>query len=314
MIRPQHSPTQTSAGRAIPWRLNLALSVSVSLSGLALLKIASSIESWLAATAVAVVFSFVMLTNYALMHEAEHGLLFPRTFWNEAFGRWHACLFPSAFTLMRTTHLGHHRRNRTDAEMFDLYYLTDRRWLKYLQWYGILLGFFWPTAPLGAVVMSLRPPQQMERCFTWARTTRRWIADFQSREVWAIRAETIVGILVWIALWRVLELDLWRVLLCYACFGFNWSTRQYVEHAFTRRDVLDGTRNLRCARWLSCCLLHHEWHLNHHHQPNIPWLYLPQLSPATESRLEYWRAYASLWRGPRLTDEPAPLPALASVE
>lgn len=300
------SPQIENADHKIPWRLNLLLSAAVSLAALGLLWFASHVESWFAAGAAAVVFSFVMLTNYALLHEAEHGMLFSRSFWNDAAGRRHALLFPSSFTLMRTTHLGHHRRNRTDTEMFDLYYQSDRRWLKFVQWYGILLGMFWPTAPVGAVVMSLRPPERFEPLFTWARTTGRWIADFQRRQVTAIRLETLAGIGVWIALWHLLDLDPWRVLLCYACAGFNWSTRQYVEHAFTRRNVLDGALNLKCARWHGRLLLNQEWHLNHHRRPNVPWTYLPELSVPEEPRHPYWRAYLSLWRGPRLTDEPPP--------
>lgn len=299
-------PQTDASARPIPWRGNVVLSLSVSVAAVGLLKLACSVESWWSAATVAAAFAFVMLTNYSLLHEAEHGILFPRRFWNDAAGRWHALLFPSSFTLMRTTHLGHHRRNCTDSEMFDLYYRTDRKWLKFVQWYGILLGLFWPTAPLGAIVMSLRPPRGMERYFTWARTTQRWIADFQDAEVRAIRWETIAGLTVWFLLWRGLDLDPGRVLLCYACFGFNWSTRQYVEHAYTQRDVFDGVHNLRCARWLSCVMLHHEWHRNHHRQPQVPWIYLPQLSTSREERLEYWRAYVRLWGGPRPTDEPPP--------
>jgi hypothetical protein len=36
-------------------------------------------------------------------------------------------LFPMPFSMFRLTHQGHHLRNRTDHEMFDLYYPTDSR-------------------------------------------------------------------------------------------------------------------------------------------------------------------------------------------
>jgi hypothetical protein len=66
-------------------------------------------------------------------------------------------LFPIPFRLMRTTHQNHHHHNRTDHEMFDLYYPTDSRVLKWIQWYGLLCGMFWPLVPLGAVLFALCP-------------------------------------------------------------------------------------------------------------------------------------------------------------
>ena len=94
--------------------------------------------------------------------------------------------------------------------------------------------------------------------------------------------------------------------MLYACFSFNWSTRQYVGHAFTRRDVVEGAWNLRHNRVMSWVLLHGEWDLNHHRRPDVPWYYLPRLSPPGEPRTGYVRQYWRLWRGPRLVTEPAP--------
>jgi hypothetical protein len=58
--------------------------------------------------------------------------------------------------------------------------------------------------------------------------------------------------------------------------------------------------------------LHGEYDLNHHRRPDVPWCYLPALSPPTENRLSYRRQYWRLWLGPRPNQE-SPPEALAEV-
>jgi hypothetical protein len=53
-------------------------------------------------------------------------------------------------------------------------------------------------------------------------------------------------------------------------------------------------------------LLHGEYDLNHHRRPDVPWFYLPHLSPANEPRGSYMAQYWRQWLGPRLVTEPAP--------
>jgi fatty acid desaturase len=111
-----------------------------------------------------------------------------------------------------------------------------------------------------------------------------------------------------VGLFWLLELRWQNTLILYACFSFNWSTRQYVGHAFSRRDVVEGAWNLRQSWWMSWLLLHGEWDLNHHRRPNVSWYYLPRLSAADQQRRSYWRQYWRQWLGPRPCTEPAPRP------
>jgi hypothetical protein len=53
-------------------------------------------------------------------------------------------------------------------------------------------------------------------------------------------------------------------------------------------------------------LLHGEWDLNHHRHPEVPWYFLPRLSPPDEPRMSYMRQYFRQWQGPRPNVEPAP--------
>ncbi len=121
-----------------------------------------------------------------------------------------------------------------------------------------------------------------------------------------IRLEVLLIIAFFVGLFWLLDLKWQSMLVLYACFAVNWSTRQYVGHAFTRRDVIEGAWNLRHVWPMTWILLHGEWDLNHHRRPDVSWYYLPRLSPTGEPRSSYLRQYWRLWLGPRPNLEPAP--------
>jgi fatty acid desaturase len=290
----------------IPARLNLALVALVFAAAVALLWLGSRVEQWYAVLAVGVVFSYVLLTDYALLHEATHHNLHPNPAVNRGLGTLTGMLFPVPFSLVQATHQGHHLRNRTDFEMFDLYYPTDNRLLKYGQWYSILCGLFWPVIPLGALLFALCPALLRTRVFRQARSSSYLLGDIRAAEVHAIRGEVLLIAGFFAALAWLLELRAVNTLVLYGCFAVNWSTRQYVGHAFTRRDVIEGAWNLRHNPLMSWILLHGEYDLNHHRRPDVSWYYLPRLSPPGEKRRSYVAQYWRLWLGPRPATEPAP--------
>ena len=215
-------------------------------------------------------------------------------------------LFPMPFSMFRLTHQGHHLRNRTDHEMFDLYYPWDNRLVRYAQWYGILLGLFWPWVPIGALLFSACPAVLRTRVFQRARSSRYLLGDIRGAEIRAIRAEVGLILAIFFLLFWSLQLRWQSVFIMYACFSFNWSTRQYIGHAFSHRDVIEGAWNLRHNRVMTWVLLHGEWDLNHHRHPEVPWYYLPRLSAPDEPRMSYLRQYVRQWLGPRPNAEPAP--------
>jgi fatty acid desaturase len=109
-----------------------------------------------------------------------------------------------------------------------------------------------------------------------------------------------------VALFWLLALNWIAVLVMYACFSFNWSTRQYVGHAFSRRDVIDGAWNLKTNALMSWLLLHSELDLNHHRRPEVPWYYLPRVTAPDAPQISYVRQYWRQWIGPQPNVEPAP--------
>lgn len=291
----------------VPDRLNVCISVAVIICAVTLIWLASQVTSWLAVAGVGIIFSYLLLTNYALLHEAAHGNLQSNRRRNYWLGFLTGMLFPIPFSMICLTHQGHHLHNRTDSEMFDLYYPHDNRIVKYIRWYGILLGLFWPLIPLGAVLFAILPRPLRERLFSRPQSTGYIFANVAPVSVWAVRWELLGIVGVFVALHCFLHLQWTHTLVLYACFSFNWSTRQYVGHAFSKRDIIDGAWNLRHNRLMSWLLLHGEYDKTHHRRPDVSWIYLPRLTPTEDERPGYFRQYWRQWLGPRPNTEPAPV-------
>lgn len=289
----------------IPDRLNLLIVTGVVLVAIGLLWLGSRLE-WIWMLPLGVVFSFLMLTNYALIHEACHDILHSNARVNHLLGMVVSWFFPISFTVLRVTHIVHHCCNRTDHEMFDYYYKGDNRLIKYVQWYGLLFGLWWPLIPVGTLLIAVMPSLLHSPPFKQARSTAVLFDDFGKSDIWRIRLEIALGILFWVTLYQLLSLRWETLLIFYLCFSFNWSTRQYVTHAFTKRSVRDGALNLKVSRPMGWLLLNGHWDLVHHRHPHIPWLYLSDLGQQSEAPVSYWQQYLRLWRGPRLSPEPGP--------
>jgi fatty acid desaturase len=290
----------------VPNILNFALVVFNVAAVILLLWLASWLESWWAVLGVGIVFSYLMLTNYALMHEAIHHNLNSNPAWNYWLGVVTGIFFLAPFSMIRVTHQGHHLRNRTDAEMFDLYYQGDSFFMKCCQWYGTLCGLFWPCIPVCATLFAVCPQTIGLQLFSGPPLGNANVKDITARDLRRIRLELLLTVAFFAALFWLLQLHWLSVLVCYGCFSINWSTRQYVGHAFSKREIIDGAWNLRHNWLMSKVLLHGEWDLNHHRHPEVSWFYLPRIAAPGEPRPSYTKQYWRQWLGPRLATEPPP--------
>lgn len=290
----------------IPNTLNLILMVINVAGAVTLLWLGSWLESWYAVLGVGIGYSYLMLTNYALLHEATHDNLNSNSTWNYWLGVMAGVFFLAPFSMIRVTHQGHHQRNRTDAEMFDLYYKDDSFFFKCCQWYGTLSGLFWPCIPICATLFAACPRTIGLQLFSGRPLGNANIKDITSNDLRRIRFELVLTLVIFILLFWYCQLRLLNVLVLYGCFSLNWSTRQYVGHAFSKRDIIEGAWNLRHNWLMSKILLHGEWDLCHHRHPEVSWYYLPRLASPEEPRPSYVKQYWRMWLGPRLATEPPP--------
>lgn len=292
----------------IPDRLNVLLVLGVQALAIALLWVGAHGGTGIAVAA-AVLFSFLLLTDYALLHEAAHDHLHSRRGMNALLGAVAGVLFPASITMVRVTHAIHHCYNRTDEEIFDLYNPGDNMLRKYVQWYTPLLGFFWFLVPLGSVLFGIFPELLRTRLARISTTTKFMHEHFDRAAVRRTRLELVFACVYWLTLWRLLDLDAGTLALFYGCFAFNWSTRQYVSHAYTPRDVINGALNLKVGRLMGAILLNGQWDLVHHQKPWLPWTALPSEGATSALPVSYAAQYLRMWRfGLVAATEPAPAP------
>ncbi|WP_165782284.1 fatty acid desaturase family protein [Leptospira brenneri] len=252
--------------------------------------------------------SFLLLTNYALLHEAAHGNYHKNPKLNAFGGRLAGFLFPISYTLVRVTHSKHHACNRTIYESFDLITKNDNRMIKYLQWYSILTGFFWPSAVLGNVLVALFPNARNWKVFKNRKSTMVMLEDLVPSDIPKIRWETTTYILIWSILFYSGLIHPTGIVILYFCFAINWSTRQYITHAYTQRKVVEGAFNLETSRWHELLLLNGNWDREHHEHPEFPWTLLPRLGKKRKTDISYLKQYWKMWLGPVHSKEPPPLP------
>lgn len=290
----------------IPTRLNCLLFVLALPATWSLLWVGSH-GSLVWALAAAWAFSLVNHLPFSLLHEAVHGVLFPNPWANEAFGRLAAAAFPTSFTMQRIAHLGHHRRNRTDRELYDYRLPHQSKLLRNLWLYGgNLLGIYWFLIPLSNVLYLLAPWLFTSSPFIKgpARVLgfEPYVADIAQAGRVVIWCECLLALFYQVAVWKLLGLNLKGWLLCHGAFALHWSALQYVDHAWSPRDIINGAWNLKVLPVTRALALNYHYHLAHHRHPSVPWLHLPGLVDPMEPQPTFWSIYFRLWGGTR----PAP--------
>ncbi len=290
----------TNRSTVIPSWVNGVIVVLQVLAISGCIYLARVVSEWWQLALLAVGFGILMNSVYSIIHEAEHGMLFPNRAWNDGLGAVLALFFPAPFHLLRQGHLGHHLRNRSDDEAFDLYFEEDHRVWRGLIFYGIITGFYWVVVALSNVAFLFFPFSTRTRYWEFDRPSLAFMQSLNPRYRLLIQVEAAAAIVLHITLVWALRIPIENYLLMYFGFGFMWSAMQYVHHNGTERHVTRGARNLWIWRPLDALWLNHNWHLTHHENPTVPWIHLPKLA-AQESPTRGFlvTAYLKMWKGPR---------------
>ena len=287
----------------IPARLNLAIAAAQVIALGSILWAAGQVQAGWALAALALAYGTVMNSGYAMLHEAEHNLLHPNPAVNESVGALLALFFPAPFHVIRQGHIGHHLRNRSDDEAFDLYFDRENRVWKYVQLYGTLTGLFWVLICLTNLVALFRPALVAPRFGRFNRPTEAFLESLNPKYRRLIRLEALAIVLLHAGMIWIWRIPPWHYLAVMFGFGFTWSAMQYAHHYGTERDVARGALNLKTFPLLDRIWLNHNWHLCHHSHPTVPWIHLPKLAEAREPRGSLLLAYLREWRGPQYAAE-----------
>ncbi|HZN96008.1 MAG TPA: fatty acid desaturase [Myxococcales bacterium] len=288
-----------------PGRLNLALTTAIVLGLMTLQWGASRAATGWGVAACGVAFGFLFLPLYSLLHDAEHRVFHRDWRVNDGAGVVLAALFPGPFTFLRACHLGHHRRNRSDSERFELCYPDEALWRRRLEFYFLYLGGFWLLVPLSTVLLLVWPGAMKSSLVQDAPEAAAMVNGVPVSFVRRIRLEGLGTLALHVALILGLQLDPLRYALLYGLAGLSWSSQQYITHAGSPRDALDGAHNLRAARWYEVLLLNFNWHLAHHQHPKLSWYYLPRFDDRRRERPGYLTSFVKFWVGPKRVPRPS---------
>jgi fatty acid desaturase len=302
--------TAPSAPLPVPGALNICIALGAYAAAIWLLWFASHTSSTWQLVAAAIAFSYVNNTIFSLLHESVHGYFHSRRALNDFFGMISAAFFPTGLLFQRVCHFGHHRRNRSDDEMFECYTPNKSRFQTWFHLYCLLTGWFWFSAPLGCAIYLLTGPffarpmfkEKIARFYGMEATVK----DLARAPVWRMRGELLFSTVFQAGLILLFDLSVAGWLACYLAFAVNWCSLQYTDHAYSPRDVREGASNLKVNRVLQWIFLNYHHHLAHHRNPAVPWIHLPKFVDFSKPRPSFLRIYGRLWLGPRHTNEPPP--------
>lgn len=288
----------------IPTALNLAIVIAQFAAIFGIFVGAAHASAWWHLAALALAFAIVGNSVYSIIHEAEHRILHPNPWINDFLGTLMALFFPAPYHLIRQGHLGHHLRNRSDDEAFDLYFDGDSQLLKWLQLLGIITGLYWFAVVLSNCIVLCCPFLLKRRYFEFDRPSAAFM-DSLNPVFWRlIKLEAALAFLLHAHILWGLAIPPINYAVVYFGFGFSWSAMQYVHHFGTERHVVRGTRNLWLFAPIDLIWLNHNWHLVHHGHPTVPWIYLPRIGRQEDPQRGFlpWY-YLRMWRGPRYSEQ-----------
>ena len=291
----------------IPDKTNLVITILCSCAYGALLWVSSHVNNYGWVLLCGFLFAVMMVPVYSLIHEAEHGIINSNEAVNDFMGRWLSTLFIAPYTFFKHCHLKHHKKNRTDEEMWDLYYEHQDKLKRYGTLYGMMIGIGYFSMWLAVLLYAIAPGLIYTRFFSSHKEVGGFLKGSDRKDkVTKSRWESIVVIIFQVTIFFILDLRFTSWLTLFAMHGFLWSSQNYVNHAFSPRDIINGAHNLKIPVWLKLIYLNFNLHLAHHQNPKIPWLHLPKFINSGKGRISFFRNYLRLWKGPRLTKEPSP--------
>lgn len=220
-------------------------------------------------------------TQWALIHEAIHGVFHGAPEKNEAAGRWLSIIHGSPFRILRLGHLMHHRFNRSDLDRTEVLAEngSGRPDAVFVYYFRILGGLY--LVEFVASLAALLPRRTISFLVFAAfgaespdgRSMRR-AAEQQLLEAPGYRQMrwdgAIIVVVFGLAFW-LYGAAWWMLALALLGRAFLISFFDNSYHYGTTLDDVMASYNLKLPRVVSRLMLHFNLHAVHHRHPAVPW-------------------------------------------
>jgi hypothetical protein len=130
---------------------------------------------------------------------------------------------------------------------------------------GNLFGFYWFCIPFSNLVYLLTPWVYTSRYFVQGPARHlgfepyvKEIAQHSKLRIWM---ECLLAFSYQALVWWALDLNWQGWLLCHWAFALHWSALQYVDHAWSPRDIVNGAWNLKVSPIFRALALNYHYHL-----------------------------------------------------
>ncbi len=291
----------------IPNQLNITLVLFLFILNSSLFVIANYYNQFHITLLIGVTFAVLMIPVYSLFHEGMHNVLHSEKKYNDLLSLFLSFLFFTPLHFIRFTHNGHHKRNRSDYEMFDLYYgKHDRLWRT--AWYYLIITIYWISLPLSTIFLAIMPTALKRKLLFKSMTIKGMIENVDNKFFPMMRFQAWLILIFQASLLYFINFNFEVYLTLYLIHCFCWSSQNYVNHAFSKRDVHLGAHNYKLPKLIQMLYLNFNFHGVHHQYPTIPWNCLTKLeSKLPQKRKSYLLAWARMFKGPIQTYESCPL-------
>lgn len=244
----------------------------------------------------ALLFGLVVQPLYTLWHEAAHDIFHRRRAVNDAAGFLSAAFLPSSFWLLHFVHLGHHMSNRSKRERIEYYAEGESKVARAAFYYAVLLGLNWLGFVIQTVVFTVLPTPLIRR-FGLDRELGATLPPLSDADFVRIRVEVLGVAAIWSAVLAFTPVTGAQFAVYFASNALFYSQLRYIYHYEARFDVVEGAYDLRAPRLLTRFVLHATYHLTHHRNPKVPWLYLPEIARPEDQSRGFFEMLLRQWRG-----------------
>lgn len=276
--------------RYLPQKQNIAIStftILFQLAGLALTPMIWAVSAWIF-VAYLLVYGYVTVMCWLLIHEAIHYKLLHDRHANDRLGRVQAILFGCPFHILKVGHMTHHRYNRSELDTTELVPTHTRHFpLWWLAYYARILGGLYVSEVLAPLLFFFwKRVKRILLAFAQNQAVATILDMFTRRMVQTIQFDAALSV-GFIALQCFCNReDLTPFLILFLWRGLILSFYDNAYHYGTDPHDAAAANNLSVPAFVRPLILNHNMHRVHHRHPLASWASLPDLFESDQDRFD----------------------------